>query len=72
MEVLTEGDKYIITHKKYYLRFKHDFKQNYQRYKIDSLTNLCEYDIFTSVKEKYIRRYKRFLYDLKNKKTILF
>lgn len=62
-------DQYILTHKKYYLRFKHDFKQNFD-YEIKENINSKD---FKNVRDKYERRKERLIDILKDdKKTLLF
>lgn len=62
-------DQYILTHKKYYLRFKHDFKQNFDS---EIKENIKPVD-FKNVRDKYERRKER-LIDILNddEKTLLF
>lgn len=62
-------DQYILTHKKYYLRFKHDFKQNFDS---EFKENIKPVD-FKNVRDKYKRRKERLNDILKDdKKTLLF
>ena len=62
-------DQYILTHKKYYLRFKHDFKQNFDS---EIKENIKTSD-FKNVRDKYERRKERLIDILKDdKKTLLF
>ena len=62
-------DQYILTHKKYYLRFKHDFKQNFDS---EIKENINSKD-FKNVRDKYERRKERLIDILKDdNKTLLF
>jgi len=69
-KILYSGfDKYIITHKKYYLRFKHDFKQNCN----SELKENIKLEDFNKVSEKYERRKERLINILQeDKETLLF
>ena len=62
-------DEYIITHKKYYLRFKHEFNQNFH----SEIKENIKIEDFKKVCEKYERRKER-LFDILNddKQTLLF
>ena len=55
MRVLEKGDQYMIVHRDYYLRFKHDFLQSYQR----ETYHLGEKD-YHQFQKKYQRRIPRF------------
>jgi hypothetical protein len=62
-------DKYILTHKKYYLRFKHDFKQNCN----SGIKENIKSEDFIKVSEKYLRRKERLINILnEDKETLLF
>ena len=62
-------DKYVLTHKKYYLRFKHDFKQNCNS---GIKENIKPVD-FNKFSEKYERRKERLINILnEDKETLLF
>lgn len=69
MEILKSDEKYIITNKKYYIRFKHEFKHNYYIY--SNPNNILEKN-FTKVKESYERRYYRLIEYLSSMKKLLF
>jgi len=75
MKILSdnEEDKYIVTNKKYYIRFKHSFKQDYQNFTNTSLEND---ELFNNVKETWKRRSERFINQLNlfniTKKPIMF
>lgn len=67
--IMYTGDQYILTHKKYHLRFKHEFKQNFQSADNDNIKTR-HFNIFV---DKYKRRKNRLL-DIMNddKQTLLF
>lgn len=69
-KILHSGlDKYVLTHKKYYLRFKHDFKQNCN----SGIKENIKSEDFNKFSEKYERRKERLINILKDdKKTLLF
>jgi hypothetical protein len=67
MHISNTKDKYIYTHKKYYLIFKHDFLQNYL-----SNVNSVSKKTFLEFKIKYERRKERFIQLINNKDTVLF
>lgn len=66
--ILTEGDKYIFTNNIYHLRFKHDFKQNFN----SEINEIKNDEIFLDFQNKYKRRQTRFIELLNSKDTILF
>ena len=66
--ILNKGDKYIFTNNLYYLRFKHDFKQNFN----SNINDIKEDVKFLEFINKYKRRQNRFIQLLNNKETILF
>lgn len=66
MRILTDGDQYIVTNKKYYLIFKHMFTQNHQISNFKILRNE-----FFGFKETYSRRIKRLTTLLTESKNIL-
>ena len=55
MQIFDCGDKFLVTNQKYYLRFKHDFKQKYEIYRPNPLTN------FPKIKLSYQRRHQRMM-----------
>ena len=69
-KILYSGfDKYILTHKKYYLRFKHDFRQNCN----SGIKENIKSEDFNKVSEKYLRRKERLINILnEDKETLLF
>jgi hypothetical protein len=67
-KIMNTGDKYILTHKKYHLRFKHEFKQKFN-IPINDKINLED---FNKTKEKYERRKERLYEILNDKQTLLF
>jgi hypothetical protein len=67
MHVLSKGDEYMMVHRGYYLRFKHDFLQSYKR----ETYRLGEKD-YTSFKAKYQRRIPRFYHTMQTRERILF
>jgi hypothetical protein len=69
-KILNSGfDKYVLTDKKYYLRFKHDFKQNCNSQIKDNI----KIEDFNKVNEKYLRRKERLINILEDdKETLLF
>lgn len=60
-QILYSGDKYIFTNNQYYLRFKHDIKQNYY-----SSNNDLKKNDFIELEKKYNRRKERFIKLLNN------
>jgi hypothetical protein len=66
--ILNKGDKYIFTNKIYNLRFKHDFKQNFD----SDINDIKEDEKFYEFINKYKRRQNRFIQLLNNNKIILF
>ena len=74
MSIMSKGDdKFIITNRKYYLRFKHNFKQDYKNF---TNTSLKGDELFNNVKESYKRRSERLINQFSNfdsnSKPILF
>ena len=67
--ILTKGDQYILTHKKYHIRFKHEFKQ--QKFYSEIKENIKLED-FNKTRDKYIRRKERLKDILNNNQTLLF
>lgn len=69
-KILYSGfDKYVLTDKKYYLRFKHDFKQNCN----SEIKDNIKIEDFNKVNEKYLRRKERLINILnEDKETLLF
>jgi hypothetical protein len=63
------SDTYILTHKKYYLRFKHDFNQNYN----SGIKENIKSEDFNKFSKKYGRRKERLINILnEDKETLLF
>uniref|UniRef100_A0A6C0E1T5 Papain-like cysteine peptidase n=1 Tax=viral metagenome TaxID=1070528 RepID=A0A6C0E1T5_9ZZZZ len=66
--ILNKGDKYIFTNNLYYVRFKHDFNQNFS----SNVNDIKEDKKFLEFVNKYKRRQKRFMEILNSKENILF
>lgn len=67
MHILNKEDEYVWTHAKYYLRFKHDFKQTYKKQ-----TNDIKENEWNDFKNKYERRYLRLFSTLQNNNNLIF
>ena len=68
-KIMYSGDQYMFTHTKYHLRFKHEFKQNFECPDND----IIKIQDFNKFVEKYKRRKNRLIDILNdNKQTLIF
>ncbi len=65
LRILSKGDEYTITNKKYYINFKHDFPQTFKE--ITHPIHISQYQNVFSKYERRVNRFKNLINNIENK-----